>query len=76
MFGHYFQLLLEAVRRWLWEGRPGAPQPSAGPSQVHSWDAFRSPSLALTATFPSPSAHQMVLSVLVNSDFIWAFSSH
>lgn len=29
MFGHYFHLLPEAARSWLWEGRPGAPQPGA-----------------------------------------------
>lgn len=62
--------------RWLWEGRPGTPQPSDVSNQVRFWDAFSSPSLPLMATFPSPSAHQMVLSVLVNTDLIWAFSSH
>lgn len=46
------------------------------PCQVYFRDAFRSPSLALMATFPSPSAHQMVLSVFVNTDLIWALSSH
>lgn len=68
-FGHYFHLLLEAVGRQ-------SHNLLLAPSQLHFWDAFSSPSLALMATHPSPSAHQMVLSVLVNPDLIWAFSCH
>jgi len=76
--GNYFHVLLEAASWWLWEARPGEPQPLDCPHQMCFWVDFMPrahPQLRATA-LSSPAAHQMVLSALVNTELICTFFSH